>query len=114
SQTTEAVLDRAAREGELTAIAVNDRFLFYAISYYGREELAAPGAPPLRSWLLTGEPQNQAEASAPLTPAEGARVLAVAYEGTWRKEMQADFRRALGLEIVRIGLDPERQRRLES
>jgi len=111
-QTTDAVLRRAAVEPDLTAIAVNNRFLFYAMSYYGRDAFAA-GAPPLRSWLLTGAPENQAEASAALSPAEGGRVLAVSMEGNYRREMEGDFRRAGGLEIASIWLDARRKRRIE-
>ena len=113
SQATSLVLDRAGREEGLTAIAVNNRFLYYAMSYYGRDELAGGGLPPLTTWLLADEPMNQAETSAPLTPAEGRRVLMVAYEGRRRGEMQADFAAASGLEIVNIRLDRTRRRRLE-
>ena len=44
-----------AREPGLTAIAVNNRFLFYALAYYGRDDWAT-GAPPLASWLLMDGP----------------------------------------------------------
>ena len=116
AQTTDVVLRRAAVEPGLTAIAVNNRFLFYAMSYYGRDAFSptgAGGAPPLRSWLLTGSPENQAEASAALSPAEGRRVLAVAMEGNYRREMEGDFRQAGGLEIASIWLDAKRKRRIE-
>ncbi len=112
-QASELVLERAAREADLSAIAVNDRFLFYAISYYARGALAGPEVPPLRAWLLTETPQNHAEASAPLTPLLGGRVLAVAYEGWRRDEMSADFTQTSGLEIVRIRLDPVNRRRMD-
>lgn len=111
AETTDVVLDRASLEPGLSAIAVNNRFLFYAMSYYGRDDL--PGLPPLRSWLLTGRPENQAEASAALSPAEGQRVLAVSMEGAYRAEMEGDFRRASGLEIASIWLDAKRKRRIE-
>lgn len=111
-ETTDVILRRAALEPGLSAIAVNDRFLFYALSYYGRDALAA-GAPPLRSWLLMETPQNQAETSAPLTAAEGRRVLAVALEGVYRPQMEADFRQASGLEIASVWLDRKRKRRIE-
>jgi len=111
-QTTDLVLRRAAVEPGLTAIAVNNRFLFYAMSYYGRDAFAA-GAPPLRSWLLMEAPQNQAETAAPLTPAEGRRVLAVAMEGAYRAEMEGDFARASGLEIASVWLDRKHKRRIE-
>lgn len=114
SQLTRLVLDRADVErggrGGLSAIAVNNRFLFYAMSYYGRDRLAEPGAPPLKAWLLTDAPQNQAETSAPLTPANGKRVLGVALEGNYREEMMADFRRTLSVEIASVSLDRKRRR----
>jgi 4-amino-4-deoxy-L-arabinose transferase-like glycosyltransferase len=111
AQTTDLILDRAAREPDLTAIAVNNRFLFYAVSYYGRDRL--PFLPPLTSWLLMEGPRNQAETTAPLTPALGRRVLMVAYEG-WRREvMEADFARSGGLEIGSVWLDRRHKRRIE-
>ncbi|HKP77837.1 MAG TPA: glycosyltransferase family 39 protein, partial [Phenylobacterium sp.] len=112
SQTTDLILDRARREPGLSAIAVNNRFLFYAMSYYGRDRLGS-GAPPLASWLLMEGPRNQAETTAPLTPAIGRRVLMVSYEGWRRAEMQADFARSQGLEIGSVWLDRRHKRRVE-
>lgn len=111
SQTTDLILERARREPGLTAIAVNNRFLFYAISYYGRDRLAF--RPPLASWLLMEGPRNQAETTAPLTPAIGRRVLMVSYEGWRRAEMEADFARSSGLEIGSVWLDRRHKRRVE-
>lgn len=113
SQTADMVLERATTTGDYSAIAVNNRFLFYALRYYGRDFFARPDAPPLVSWLLTAAPENQAEASAPLTPALGRRVLAVAYEGWRRDEMAADFQRAYGDEIVSVFLDRRHKRRTQ-
>lgn len=112
SQTTELILDRAAREPGLTAIAVNNRFLFYAMSYYGRDRLGF-GAPPLASWLLMEGPRNQAETTAPLTAAIGRRVLMVSYEGWRRAEMQADFAASRDLEIASVWLDRRHKRKVE-
>jgi 4-amino-4-deoxy-L-arabinose transferase-like glycosyltransferase len=111
AETTRVILDRADREPGLSAIAVNNRFLFYAVAYYGRQRLTA--AAPLTSWLLMGEPRNQAETAAPLTPALGRRVLMVSYEGWRRAEMQADFAKTSGLEIDSVWLDLRHKRRLE-
>jgi 4-amino-4-deoxy-L-arabinose transferase-like glycosyltransferase len=111
SQTTDLILERARREPGLTAIAVNNRFLFYAISYYGRDHLAFRA--PLASWLLMEGPRNQAETTAPLTPAIGRRVLMVSYEGWRRAEMEADFAKASGLEIGSVWLDRRHKRRVE-
>ncbi|MDB5425623.1 MAG: 4-amino-4-deoxy-L-arabinose transferase [Phenylobacterium sp.] len=113
SEATGLILDRAREDPGLTAIAVNNRFLYYAISYYGRGRLRNPGAPPLRAWLLAPEPQNQAETTAPLTPALGAHVLGVAYEGAWRDEMMADFTAVSGHEIASVYLDRKHKRRLD-
>ncbi|MBX3483902.1 glycosyltransferase family 39 protein [Phenylobacterium sp.] len=112
SQTADLILDRAAREPGLTAIAVNNRFLFYATAYYGRDRFAT-GAPPLTAWLLMGAPRNQAETAAPLTPRIGRRVLMVSYEGWRRDEMEADFARAAGLEIGSVRLDRKHRRKIE-
>ncbi len=109
---TQLILDRAEREPGLTAIAVNNRFLFYSIAYYGRDRLA-DGGPPLTSWLLMEGPRNQAETTAPLTPALGGRVLMVSYEGWRRPEMQADFAASSGLEIGSVRLDARHKRRVE-
>jgi 4-amino-4-deoxy-L-arabinose transferase-like glycosyltransferase len=111
-QTADLILGRAAREPGLTAIAVNNRFLFYALAYYGRDRLGQ-GAPPLASWLLMDGPRNQAETAAPLTPAIGRRVLMVSYEGWRRAEMQADFAQARDLEIGSVWLDRHHKRRIE-
>lgn len=115
SQITERLIDRAERERGrgLSAIALNDRFLYNAAAYYGRDYFGAPGSPPLVMWLYESGPKNQAETDAPLTVANGARVLAVALEETHRDEMKADFRKTSDTEIVSVRLDYKRKRRAE-
>jgi len=108
---TRLILDRADAEPGLTAIAVNNRFLFYSMAYYGRERLDR--RTPLASWLLMEGPRNQAETASPLTPALGQRVLMVSYEGWRRREMQADFTATAGLEIGSVRLDARHKRRVE-
>lgn len=113
--TAHLITDRARAEtaaGGLSTIAVNDRFLFYALSYYGRDYLRQAGAPPLSYWLLTGKPENQAETSGPLTPALGRRVLAVSYEGWYLQEMTNDFAATSGREIDDVSLDRKHMRKL--
>jgi 4-amino-4-deoxy-L-arabinose transferase-like glycosyltransferase len=114
-ETTDLILRRAEIEAPagLDAIAVNSRFLYYAMRYYGRDWFDDPSAPPLTAWLLADTPQNQAETSAPLTPARGGRVLAVALEGNWQAEMAGDFRRVSGVEIASVRLDRKRKRRVD-
>ncbi|MFZ4606121.1 MAG: ArnT family glycosyltransferase [Caulobacter sp.] len=93
-QMAEQVVQRAQVEqvnGGLSAIAVDDRFLFNALSYYGRDYIGAPDAPPLTVWLRGSHAGNQAEATAPLTPALGDRVLVVSLEGLQADRIVADF-----------------------
>ena len=109
SQISRMVLDRVRQEPGLTAIAVNDRFLFNALAYYGRETFADPATPPLTAWLLTGAPRTQAESMAPLTRANGRHVLAVALNGVYREAMADDFHATSGLEVVSVRLDHKRR-----
>ena len=106
--TTEAVLVRL--EPGLTAIAVDDRFLYNAMAYYGRDRLRAPGAPPLTVWVREAEPQNQAESTTPLTPTLGDRVLAANLVEDYRAEMKRDFVRTAAPRDSVVRLDPERTR----
>jgi 4-amino-4-deoxy-L-arabinose transferase-like glycosyltransferase len=87
--------------GGLTAIAVDDRFLFNALSYYGRDYIGTPDAPPLKIWLRKSHAGNQAEATAPLTPALGGRVLVVSLEGLQSDQIVADFDRTRTTGILR-------------
>jgi len=115
SEASRLITDRAMVEepAGLSAVAVDDRFLFYSLAYYGRDYFRAPGAPPLVYWLLTGKPANQAESSAPLTPALGTRVLAVSNEGWHTKMMANDFAETKGPELDHVWLDRKRQRRID-
>lgn len=109
-QISEAVIRRAeveALNGGLTAIAVDDRFLFNTISYYGRDYLKRPDAAPLVIWLRQTHAGNQAEATAPLTVKDGRRVLAVALEDKATDRIIADFARAERIEIVSVLLSPK-------
>ena len=87
--------------------------MFNAAAYYGRDYFARPDAAPLRMWVRTAHPQNQAEASDPLSAAEGERVLAMSLEPDFTPEMKADFVRTGETEFVNVWLDGERSRRAE-
>ena len=105
---------RVEEPAGLSAIAVNNRFLYDALAYYGRDYLREPLAPRLTIWVRGAAAGNQAEATAPLTPANGQRVLAVAYERWFDTEMARDFTRPLGVEIDDIWLDRKHRRVLET
>ena len=107
---TASIIAGAARaeatRGGLTAVAVEDRYLFNELAYYGRGELTGPGAPPLRMRPASGEALSEAELSAPLAGTEGSRVLIAETAG--RPEVPAlpgDFASAqtLGRWTVKLG-----------
>lgn len=111
---TRSLITRARQEPGLTAIAVDDRFLFNAAAYYGRDAWAEPGFAPLVMWVREIRPLNQAETERPLTPANGGQVLAASLIDAYRGEFKADFARTGGREIVKVTLDTkERTRRME-
>jgi 4-amino-4-deoxy-L-arabinose transferase-like glycosyltransferase len=88
----------AQRTGPLTAIAVDDRFLFDALAYYGRDKANRPAAAlpaPLTMWVREAKPHSQAEADAPL-PEGAARVLIINANARFRPEIEADFTRLEG------------------
>ncbi|MBQ1543551.1 4-amino-4-deoxy-L-arabinose transferase [Caulobacter sp. CCUG 60055] len=116
SESTQLIVDRARQEqarGGLSAVAVDNRFLFNELAYYGRNYFRAPGAPPLTMWVHEARPRNQAEAETPLTPPAGRRVLAISFEDGYRAEMAQDFASTAGDEIAHVRLDRKNARRLE-
>ena len=112
-QTVESITALAQADPTITAVAVDNRFLFNEAAYYGRDVFGRAGAPPLRMWVSGPVARNQAEAEAPLTPALGARVLGASYEGVYRDRMLADFEAAKVVEIARVRLDAKHTRRTE-
>jgi 4-amino-4-deoxy-L-arabinose transferase-like glycosyltransferase len=76
----EIALRAVAQPGEppFTAVMVDDRAAYFELNYYWRHaRRAGLPLPPVRMWLLRGEAHNAAEASDPMRPEEGARVLIV-------------------------------------
>jgi 4-amino-4-deoxy-L-arabinose transferase-like glycosyltransferase len=116
-QTVQTIIERSREEqalhGGLSAVAVDDRFLYNVAAYYGRDYFGTPAAPPLRMWVHEIAPRNQAEAEYPLDAALGRRTLIASLEGTYRGKIQQDFAQASDLQIVRIRLDRKRSRRTD-
>lgn len=116
-QTVQAIVERAREEqtkpGGISAVAMDDRFVYNAAAYYGREYFGQPGAPPLRMWVHEAYPQNQAEAQTPLDNHYGRRALIVSLEGGYRPEIEQDFQKSSALQIARIRLDKKRSRRVD-
>jgi 4-amino-4-deoxy-L-arabinose transferase-like glycosyltransferase len=112
-----AVAKAESVRGPLSSVAVDDRFLFNAVSYYGRDGRNRPAgqlSAPLTAWLHRDEPANQAEAEAPLTTGAGARVLAVSASPDYEAAFRRDF--AVVKPVVpgkiEVQLDPKHERRL--
>jgi 4-amino-4-deoxy-L-arabinose transferase-like glycosyltransferase len=116
-QTVQAIIERSREEqalhGGLTAVAVDDRFLYNVAAYYGRDYFGTPAAPPLRMWVHEIAARNQAEAEAPLDAALGRRALIASLEGTYRAKIRQDFAKTSDLQIVRVRLDKKRSRRTD-
>lgn len=116
-QTVQAIIERTREEqalrGGVSAVAMDDRFLYNAAAYYGRDYFGQPGAPPLRMWVHEASPQNQAETEAPLDATYGRRTLIVSLEGGYRPEIEQDFKATSGLQISRVRLDKKRARRID-
>ncbi len=114
--TVDSLIARARDEQRgqgLSAVALDDRFLFNAAAYYGRDYFRHLGAPPLTMWMRRPTANNQAEAESPLVPTLGRRVLAASYEGWYAPEMAADFKAVSGREVLRVRLDAKNHRRVE-
>ena len=110
-ETTAAVVARA-QNGAWTAVAVDDRLLFNAAAYYGRNFWSRPEAPPLRMWVRETEPQNQAETEAPLRPSEAGRILHASLTPAYARETARDFWSWRPLGVVSVRLDEERAREI--
>ena len=72
---TAVIVTGAASASRPTAVAVEDRYLFNELAYYGRGYFNDAGAAPLRMRPAPVQALNEAELSAPLQPAETGRVL---------------------------------------
>jgi len=107
---------RAQREAftaPLTAVAVDDRYLYNEGHYYGRGYFGVQG-PPLVIWLPGPAPRNEAEATAPLTVANGRRVVGASFEGEFAEPMMKSFAKTTDREIDTVGLDRKDSRRLDT
>jgi 4-amino-4-deoxy-L-arabinose transferase-like glycosyltransferase len=93
----------------LSAVAIDDRELFNTAAYYGRAYFGVAG-PPLKAWLAGPGPMDEAELTAPLTPANGARVLAVSHDGALTGAMRRQFQSAGETDIGEVWMDRNHHR----
>jgi 4-amino-4-deoxy-L-arabinose transferase-like glycosyltransferase len=88
-----------------SAVLVDHRALFFALSYYCRPEVLERPLPPIRMWLLRAEAANHAAATAPMNTAYDANVLVVHMSEGYVPVVWEDFRQAdwLGRTIIDLG-----------
>lgn len=116
-ETAQQIAQRAiAQPGEapFTAVLVDDRTTYFELAYYWREARAA-GAPlpPVRMWLLHGDARSSAEATDPMRPEEGARVLVVHLRPVYLPFVAGDFTVFRTVEHLTVPLGGEIDRNLE-
>lgn len=116
-QTANLIAERArpqAGEPPFTAVLVDDRTAYFELAYYWREERrAGEPLPPVRMWLLYGEAHNSAEASDPMRPEEGGRVLVVHMRPDYIPYVAGDFTVFRNVEHLSVPLGGGRTRDLE-
>jgi len=116
-QTAHEIARRAAPqpgEAPFTAVLVDDRDTFFELSYYWRDaRRAGTPLPPLRMWRLYADAYNFAEASDPMRPQEGGRVLAVHLNPSYLPFVAGDFTVFRTVEHLRVPLGGDYNRELE-
>jgi len=112
----EIALRAAVQPGDppFSAVLVDDRATYYELNYYWRDaRRAGAPLPPLRMWLLRGEAHNSAEASDPMRPEEGARVLVVHLRRDYLPFVSGDFSVFRTVEHLTVPLGGGRNREME-
>ncbi|MGE3143245.1 MAG: ArnT family glycosyltransferase [Hyphomonadaceae bacterium] len=110
-ETARLVAQRVDAHRPLSAVATDHRAIFFELSYY-RRRLGQTNQPPLRMWLLRDQPHNHAEAVAPLTAQDSARVLFVHAQARYLEEVNGDFAKAQLLDSVSLPLGGGQTREL--
>jgi 4-amino-4-deoxy-L-arabinose transferase-like glycosyltransferase len=112
----EIALRAAPQPGEapFTAVLVDDRMTYFELAYYWRHaRRAGAPLPPVRMWLLHGDAQNSAEATDPMRPAEGGRVLVVSLRADYLPFVAGDFTVFRPVEHLTVPLGGDVNRELE-
>ncbi|WP_181404501.1 ArnT family glycosyltransferase [Asticcacaulis tiandongensis] len=108
--TTFAVIEQATTGPRPTAIAVDNRNIYNALAYYGRDWFAANPDVPLKAWVREAQPKSQAETETPLTEATGGNVLILSYVPRFEPEIRADFASSDPARSLKTALDHKRTR----
>jgi hypothetical protein len=101
-------------EAPFTAVMVDERATFFELSYYWRHaRRAGTPLPPLRMWRLYDEAHNSAEATDPMRPEEGARVLVVHLRPDFLPFVAGDFTVFRTVEHLTVPLGGQYNREIE-
>ncbi|HRP11283.1 MAG TPA: glycosyltransferase family 39 protein, partial [Terricaulis sp.] len=112
----EIALRAATQPGEapFTAVLVDDRATYFALTYYWREaRRAGAPLPPVRMWLLHGYARNSAESTDPMRAEESGRVLVVHSSRDYIPFVAADFSTFRTVERLTVPLGGDYNRELE-
>jgi hypothetical protein len=101
-------------EAPFTAVMVDDRTTFFELSYYWRHaRRAGTPLPPLRMWRLYEDAHNSAEATDPMRPEEGGRVLIVHLRPSFTPFVAGDFTVFRNVEHLTVPLGGDYNREIE-
>lgn len=108
--TTLAIINEAQKGPLPSAIAVDNRNVYNAVAYYGRDWFRAHPEVPLKAWVREAHPKSQAETEVPLTSEVGQDVLVVAYVPRFVPEIRADFSQSGAPQSLKVSIDHKRTR----
>lgn len=107
-ETTEKVVARA-RELDASAIMLDDRELWHAVDYYGRNL----NMPPIRAWQRGPTPRSHAEEAGKMLPGDDRKLLIASISPGLRMMLRDDFATIEPIGYVDVKLTPKRDRRLK-
>ncbi|MDC7684779.1 glycosyltransferase family 39 protein [Asticcacaulis sp. BYS171W] len=108
--TTQALIAAAQAGPAPSAIAVDNRNVYNAVAYYGRDWFAAHPDTPLKAWVREAHPKSQAETETPLTETVGQDVLILSYVDGFLPDIRHDFISTGNAESLKIAIDHKRTR----
>lgn len=116
-QTTQAVntaLTKGYQGKAYTAVATDNRLVFYDLNYYSQKSLEGGSfSAPLKMWLHTARANNHAEATAPLSAQSGGPILIVNYYEDYEGKFREDFTRLEQVGDIDIDLGGGKRRALK-
>ncbi len=107
-ETAEKVVARAKEVGA-SAIMLDDRELWHAVDYYGRNL----DMPPIRAWQRGPTPRSHAEEAGKMMEGDDRKLLIASISPGLRMMLRDDFAKIEPIGYVDVKLTPKRDRRLK-